>query len=187
MTLIEFLDKLDWLARMGIYTHSNTMLKSYFPAEPAINLKKCIERAVAKGVLQRPCRGVYMSGKHLQDNVYKLESIAVVLRPGHYSYISLETALSEFSVISQMTINYLTVMTTGRSQIYTTPYGTIEFTHTTRSELDIVGNISRQDDRPLRIASAQLALSDLKRVRRNLNLVDMQVYEEVVNETCIID
>ncbi len=83
------------------------------------------------------------------DNVYKLESIAVVLRSGEYSYISLETALSQYSIISQMTINTLTIITTGRSQTYTNTY------------------TYRQSNHPLRIATPALALNDLKRVQRN--------------------
>ena len=185
MTQTELSDKLDLLAGMGIYAHSNKMLKSYFPAEPSGNLKKTIERAVTSGLLERPCRGVYLAAKRQSNNLYKLESIAVVLRSGEYSYISLETALSEFSIISQMTINYLSVMTTGRSQTWRTPYGTIEFTHTARGELDIIENTFKQEKRPLRMAKPELALSDLKRVRRNLHMVDMETFEEVVNETNI--
>jgi hypothetical protein len=187
MILHEFRDKMDWLAKMGIYTHSTKMLQSYFPAESAGNLKKTIERAISKGILERPCRGVYLSCKNQHNNSYKLESIAVALRSGDYSYISLETALSEFSIISQMTLNYLTVMTTGRSQTYHTPYGTIEFTHTERDELEIVDSIFRQEDRPLRIAKPMRALSDLKRVRRNLDLVNMETFKEVMRETDITD
>ena len=49
-------------------------------------------------------------------NTYKLESVAVALRGGKYSYISLETALSEYGIINQMMLGHLTVMTTGRNQ-----------------------------------------------------------------------
>ncbi len=41
----------------------------------------------------------------------------------------LESALSEYGVISQIPIDRLTIMTTGRKGHYKTPYGTIEFTH----------------------------------------------------------
>ncbi|NQZ05796.1 MAG: hypothetical protein HRT35_01415 [Algicola sp.] len=187
MFLSEFSDKLEWLANNGIYAHSNTQFRSYFPGEGATNLKKTIERALIKGVLLRPCRGVYLTAKRLKDNVYKLESIALVLRRGEYSYVSLETALSQYSIISQMTVNYLSVMTTGRSQIYRTPFGTIEFTHTARNEIDILENTYKQGERPMRVAKPDLALSDLKRVGRNLNLVDMDTYEEVVYESHFVN
>jgi len=52
--------------------------------------------------------------------------------------------LSEYGVISQIPLDRLTVMTTGRKGIYKTIYGTIEFTHTKRS----VENILDQNDRP---------------------------------------
>lgn len=185
MKLTEFIDRLAQLANSGVFAYSNTVLKSYFPGESKGTLKKTIERAIIKGVLQRPCRGVYLLIKGGEENIYKLESIAVALRSGEYSYISLETALSEYSIISQMTLNTLTIMTTGRSQTYHTPYGTIEFTHTVRDEKDIVENICRQGERPLRIANPALALSDLKRVKRNLDLVDMDMFKEVESETSI--
>ena len=54
------------------------------------------------------------------------------MRRGEYSYISLETMLSEYGAISQVPIDRLTVMTTGRKGEYETPFGVIEFTHTKR-------------------------------------------------------
>ena len=175
--LIEFL---DLLSENGIHAFTNGMIRNVFPGEPEENLKKTLKRAVAGRVIERACRGVYM--RNNSANAYKLESIAAALRGGKYSYISLETALSEYGAISQMTINYLTVMTTGRSQKYTTPYGTIEFTHTSRRESEIVRNTYWQDERPLRIASLEMAFEDLKRVGRNIHMVSMEAYHEIIRD-----
>ncbi len=43
-----------------------------------------------------------------------IEYVAKSLRRGEYNYISLESALSKYGVISQIPIDRLTVMTTGR-------------------------------------------------------------------------
>ena len=179
----EFAERLDLLGTHGISVFSTGMLRSYFPEESENTLKKTIERAVKNKVLQRICRGVYVYRREFRRCVYRHEAIAIALRYGHLSYVSLETALSQYSIISQQTLTYLTVMTTGRSQIYRMDGGAIEFTHTNRSESEILLGTYFEHERPLRVATPQLALSDLKRVRRNLGLVNMESYEEVINET----
>ncbi|PCK08992.1 MAG: hypothetical protein COA42_06150 [Alteromonadaceae bacterium] len=183
MKLTTLTDMLDLASKNETYAFSNKMLGSYFPAESKQNLKKTIERAITTGVLTRACRGVYLYPKGNVNNSYTLESIALALRSGGYSYISLETALSECSIISQMTISHLTVMTTGRSQTYATPHGVVELTHTSRTEKDIIENTYKQNQRPLRIAKPALALSDLKRVNRNLHMVDMAVFNDILKDT----
>ena len=177
--LIEFL---DLLSENRIHAFTNGMVRNIFPGEPEENLKKTLSRAVAGRVIERACRGVYLYTRANSINPYKLESVAAALRGGKYSYISLETALSEYSIISQMTLNYLTVMTTGRSQKYTTPYGIIEFTHTSRGESEIVRNTYWQNERPLRIANPETAFEDLRRVGRNIHMVSMETYREVIRD-----
>ncbi|HGS5457581.1 TPA: hypothetical protein ACN32Y_004777 [Vibrio parahaemolyticus] len=82
-------------------------------------------------ILERVARGIYLytlSKDRFSANT--LEIIAKTLRRGEYSYVSLESALSEYGVISQIPMDRLTVMTTGRKGEYKTRYGVIEFTHT---------------------------------------------------------
>lgn len=61
-------------------------------------------------------------------------------------------------------------MTTGRKGEYKTRYGVIEFTHTKKSVPDIIDSI-RSVGRPLRIATQETAIRDLKRVGRNVHLI----------------
>ncbi|HFQ4883866.1 TPA: hypothetical protein ACGWRI_005090 [Vibrio vulnificus] len=53
---------------------------------------------------------------------------------------------------------------------YKTPYGVIEITHTKRSVSDILNSIYRSE-RPLRVATQDAAIRDLRRVGRNLHLL----------------
>ena len=182
--LIEFL---DLLSENGIYAFTNGMIRNIFPGEPEENLKKTLSRAVSGRVIERACRGVYLYARAYSVNVYKLESVAAALRGGKYSYVSLETALSEYGIINQMTLGHLTVMTTGRSQKYATPHGTIEFTHTSRPGSEIVRNTFWQDGRPLRVANPETAFEDLRRVGRNIHMVDMEAYREVIRDRDSID
>ncbi|MES2664079.1 MAG: hypothetical protein V4629_12345 [Pseudomonadota bacterium] len=176
------IDRLELLANNGIYVFSTKMLESYLLEPSQISFKKTLKRAIQSEILEHPCRGVYILRKNFKTYAYKLEAIAATLRAGHYSYVSLESALSEYSIISQMTLNHLTVMTTGRSQTYKTNYGIIEFTHTFRDEFDILKNTVQQQGRPLRIALPEFAYTDLKRVKRNLEMVDINVLKDIVNE-----
>ena len=111
-----------------------------------------------------------------------LEEIAVSKRRGEFSYVSLESALCEFGVISQIMIDRITVMTTGRSAEITTPWGVIEFTHTARTGRDIYDSTLHMEGRPLRIARLEAALRDLRRVGRNLHMVDMEKYKDILEE-----
>lgn len=178
----ELVRTLDYLAERGVSVFSLKMLRSYFLSDTTASLKQSLKRAETQGLIERPCRGIYTYSRGFSSNPAKLESIAAVLRAGKYSYVSLETALSEYSIISQMTVGRITVMTTGRTQTYSTPYGTIEFIHTKRSDSDIIENTRKVDGRPLRLATPQTAYEDLKRVNRNIHMVDMDTYLETLNE-----
>lgn len=177
--LIEFL---DLLSENDICAFTPAMIRNIFPDEPEENLKKTLSRAVAARLVERACRGVYLYARATPACAYVLESVAVTLRGGKYSYVSLETALSEYGIISQMTLGHLTVMTTGRSQKYVTLHGTIEFTHTSRTESEIVRGTFWKDGRPLRVAYPETAFEDLRRVGRNIHMIDMETYREVVRD-----
>lgn len=130
-----------------------------------------LQRLVTDEILLRPVRGVYVFALSNHRGSDTLEHIARALRRGEYSYVSLESALSEYGAISQIPVDRLTVMTTGRKGEYTTSFGTIEFTHTKRSPADILSDI-RDVRRPLKLATPLAAWRDLKRVGRNTHLVD---------------
>ncbi|WP_101676243.1 type IV toxin-antitoxin system AbiEi family antitoxin [Alloalcanivorax mobilis] len=161
----------DWDKR-GKYVFSHHALRRLFPEESDKAFEKSLTRMVAQGVLKRAARGVYVNPNAHSFDGYAIEHIAKALRPGHYNYVSLESALSERGLISQILIDRLTVMTTGRRGIYKTLYGTIEFTHSKRSVNQILASMVTQPKRPLRVATADAALRDLRRVGRNLHLID---------------
>ena len=62
-------------------------------------------------------------------------------------------------------------MTTGRSGLHKTPYGTIEFTHTKRPRSEILKHTLTSKDRPMRIAAQSAAIRDLVRSGRNSNMI----------------
>ena len=145
-------------------------LETVFHDSSSRAVRAGIQRLVKTGILQRAIKGVYVYILGPVAGGSVLELIAKALRRGEYNYISLESALSEYGIISQIPIDRITVMTTGRKGEYHTPYGVIEFTHTKRSVSDIIKNL-QETNQPLRRATAHAALRDLKRVGRNLHLV----------------
>jgi len=169
-TAIKVLSEWDGKGRYVFTLHD---LAKLFPDDKPKTLQEGVNRLVRSGLLQRACRGVYIYSLARSIDSHTIERVTQALRRGEYNYISLESALSEYGAISQIPLDRLTVMTTGRSGTYQTPWGTIEFTHTKRAASDIVAG-THKTERPLRIATAHTAWRDLKRVGRNTQLVDEQ-------------
>lgn len=163
--------------KKGRYVYTLPDLAKLFPDDKPKTLQEGVNRLVKDGLLQRACRGVYVFAYANSDDSHTIERIAVALRRGEYNYISLESALSEYGFISQIPIDRMMIMTTGRKGTYHTEWGTLEFTHTKRSVSDIVGHI-RDVQRPLRMASPQAAWRDLKRAGRNTHLVDIEALND---------
>ena len=173
-TAITILARWD---KRGRYIFTLSDLSKLFSEDKPKALQEGVNRLIKNGLLVRACRGIYLYALTNNRDVNTLETIAKTLRRGEYSYVSLESALSEYGAISQIPIDRLTVMTTGRKGEYKTPYGVIEFTHTKRSVSDILNNVLNVN-RPLRLAKVNTAWRDLKRVGRNIHLVNMEAIDD---------
>lgn len=165
---------LDKWGKKGKFVFTKHELRKLFPLDKPKTFNEGLARLVKNNLLQRACKGVYVYSNASCYDGYVIEHVAKALRQGHYNYISLESMLSEYGVISQILIDRLTVMTTGRSGTYKTAFGVIEFTHTKRPVADIIKHIMSIDKRPLRIASKEIAWRDLKRVGRNIEMVNLE-------------
>lgn len=175
---IELINALDELEKMQRHVLSVKRFFQFFSSDSKESYSMGIARAVDNGLLVRGARGVLVNPRSKYFGHYTLEWIARTMRPADISYVSLETVLSQHGVISQIMIDRITIMTTGRSGEIKTPFGVIEFTHTKRSFLDIVASTYEVEDQPLKIATVEIALRDLRRVGRNMHLVDLSVLNE---------
>lgn len=175
MKLTEVLPVLQGLDRQGIYIFDRSDMGLIFSADKDKALEKTLQRLVGAGVLERVCRGIYLNPFATSKGAFVIEDIAAVLRRGYYSYISLESMLSEYGAISQIPISRLTVMTTGPKGLYQTKYGTIEFTHTQRSWAEIDKRVILDPRRPLRVATQEGAKRDLIRVGRNVSMLEIDL------------
>lgn len=178
MNKIKAIEALRLWDKQKRYVFTKFDLSKLFPNDEPKTLTEGLARLVKAGLLVRACRGIYVNPHALSFDGYTIEHIAKALRRGEYNYVSLESILSEYGSISQIPMDRLTVMTTGREGTYSTPYGIIEFTHTKRSNTDILTHTKLIEKRPLRIALKKTAWRDLKRVGRNVNMVDQEVMQD---------
>ncbi len=155
----------------GRFVYTLNDLAKLFPEDKPRTLQEAVNRLVKAEILQRVGKGIYLYTYAKSKDVHVIEHVAKAMRRGEYNYVSLESALSEYGAISQIPMDRLTVMTTGRKGEYRTPYGTIEFTHTSRKVADLLDSF-KEVGRPLRLAKLKAAWRDLKRVGRNVQLVD---------------
>lgn len=178
MNKITAIQKLREWDKKGKYVFTRQELRKLFPQDHSRAFIAGINRLIKDNILVRACRGIFVNPHAFSTDGYVIEHIAKALRRGNYNYISLESMLSEYGIISQVPVDRLTVMTTGRKGVYTTPYGTIEYTHTKRPEAKLRSGVYQVENRPLYIASKETAWRDLKRVGRNIDLVNLkELYE----------
>jgi hypothetical protein len=142
-------------------------------------IKLMMKRLTDQGVLIRAARGVYVNSlaRSLPADVRR--GLLRFLRRREVSYVSLESKLSEAGAISQIA-TALTCMTTGSPGTFETPWGIIEFTHTDR-DIDLEKDVYRRDDGTLEATVARAA-RDLRRVGRNVDLIDPETLAEAIAE-----
>ena len=141
-----------------------------------------IAKAVRDGVLERLAHGIYAFRRADCRHDIRQEA-ALRLRPGHHTYISCESALSSWGVITQRTLGVITLMSSGRSQRYDTPAGGIVFTHTARPYAEVLPYlVPAGDDDLLPTAKPMLAYRDLRRTGGCVDLVDMDELKDLAGE-----
>lgn len=80
--------------------------------------------------------------------------------------------MSEANIISQLPPKWITMMTTGRSNIISCRnFGTIEFIHTLKTPNQLAEEIYYDHKSGLWRASIKQALYDMKHARRNMDLI----------------
>ena len=176
MRLPDALRKMACLEGMGAFVLTKNDLGVVFQ-EHGETLSSTVKRLTKQGLLQKVSNGLYAcaNAKKVDNILYQLASY---LRPNDINYLSNESVLCNLSIISQQMLDRITVMTTGRSGVFKTPFGVIEFTHTKRDHLSILKNTTKPDGFPIRIANKNIAVRDLKRIGRNVNMIDWDEFNE---------
>ncbi len=141
-----------------------------------------VSRAEKQGLLQRICRSLYWypCARGLEPGLL-LYRAAARLRADEFIYISLESALSDAGVISQIPVHWVTLMSSGRSHIMDCGrFGHIEFVHTRRRPETLAEELTYDPRCQLWRASVRLAIKDMRLTRRNTDLIDWEAIDEFV-------
>lgn len=149
--------------------------------EAAAKMAVILSRAVKGGLLRRVCRGIY----YYPVQGYRVENIlfhaAARLRASEFNYLSLETMLSEAGVISQIPMNLITLMSSGRSHVVECgDYGRIEFVHTDQRAAAIKDEMIYDPDRRLWRASVKQALRDSRVTGRSKDIIQSEEAYEFI-------
>ena len=172
---------LENLASAEDYLFTLDDLSCVLPDMNASAFKALLSRAQKSGILKRVCKGVYLYPRVKYPAGLVLFHTAAKLRADTFNYLSLETVLSDAGVISQIPLNWITLMSSGRSHIVDCGnFGHIEFIHTKRKPDDVAKQLNYDPDCRLWRASVKLALLDMKLTRRNTDLVDWSIVDEFV-------
>jgi hypothetical protein len=167
--LLKTLDQQDLENQMWLF--NTAMFRVLFPNETDNSLKMSLRRHVQAGILRQVKKGLYANERARSAPGDRLTALVSYLKPNDINYFSQETRLSQLGLISQMPLDYVTVMTTGNSQVFKTCYGAVEFTHTKQPIALILTHTMVDEETGLLIADEYLALRDLKNARRNLDLL----------------
>lgn len=174
-------DLLRRFATKECYLFSLYDLRSAFPEQSQGAFKVMISRAEKAGLIKRVCRGVYLYPWVAYPAGLVLFHTAAKIRADAFNYLSLETVLSDAGVISQIPMNWITLISSGRSSILNCgDFGHIEFIHTKRSVTDLARELSYDPRCRLWRGSVCLALKEMQLMRRNLDLIDWEAADEFV-------
>lgn len=158
-------------------------LMKLFPDSDRKTLREFLSRHCSgpDPLLIRACRGVYVNAAAPKGDI--MQEIAKVCRRGFRTYLSNESVLSAYGVISQIPFDRITVMTTGREGDVSTPFGTIEFTHTGSCPTSVDKSILEPSGSNL-LPSADLsrALRDYRVSRRPQEMIDLEALSEILSE-----
>ena len=154
-------------------------LRNIFPEDGPRAFWAGIRRLTDAGLLRRMGRGVYRNMAGDAPFTGDVGRIATLKRPAALSYMSLESAASEWGFIRPIP-QYTAMMTTGRSGRFDLPGSAIEFIHTGRTRQEIVARTLWHEERQLRIAEPALVVEDMKRTRRGVGLVDWDDHSAAV-------
>jgi predicted transcriptional regulator of viral defense system len=140
-----------------------------------------LSRAAKGGLLRRVCKGIYFYPVTDYPAGNLLFHAAARLRADAFNYLSLETVLSEAGVISQVPMNWISLMSSGRSHVVDCgDHGHIEFVHTAQRPDEVAGELVYDPERHLWRASVRQAMRDMKATRRSLELVNEEVLRGLV-------
>lgn len=149
--------------------HTSSELAAMLCQQNDAAFRKFLSDCAKKNVISRVANGIYESTitPVRDDAIFK---IAKKIRLNDFSYISLESVLLRTGDILKTELRAntadLTLMTTGRSGVFKTSYGVIEFIHTKKSTQRLLCSMKHDEKTDMYVANRILAISDLRDCNR---------------------
>ncbi|MFT4929570.1 MAG: putative transcriptional regulator of viral defense system [Phenylobacterium sp.] len=153
----------------GLFTKDDFALMLNCSA--TMSLSKFLHGATQSDTLERVCQGVYINPLFPPEPKGLLVRLAAILHWNKFIYISLESQLSYIGRISQIPMNRLTIITTGRSGNIKTRYGVIEFIHTNASIESLNNQVYYDPELKIFRANEAQAIRDLRKSKRNVQML----------------
>jgi hypothetical protein len=173
------MDKLDAMDRRGVWAFTPATFSALLGNPGRDYLKLMMKRLADQRVLIRAARGVYVNPRARSMPADVRRGLIRFLRPREVSYVSLESRLSEAGAISQVA-TALTCMTSGSPGHFDTPWGVVEFTHTDRPIT--IGTDAHVSEDGVLEATVERSARDLRRVGRNVDLIDEETLAEAIRD-----
>ncbi len=107
MKKIEAILALQKLEQRGVCVFTKGDLEKLFPFEHEKAFEKSLQRLVCDGILERVAKGIYLNALATTKKNTMIEDIALALRRACFSYVSMESILSEYGVISQIPLRLI--------------------------------------------------------------------------------
>lgn len=166
--LMKVLQDLD---QRGVWAFPAGQLRLFFRDITLGSFQKSLSLHAADGTLLRAlCRGVYYNpnARCLPGNT--LTAAIPYIRPWGFHYVSLETVLGGTEYLSQLP-GRLTVVSTMRPALISTPLGDIEFVRTSIRAPALFEGLTLDPGTGVWHANAKRALADFRRAKRAHDLL----------------
>ena len=173
MTQMQLLKVLDGWDKQDKWVFIMRDFYVLFGKESPQIIKDALVRHTKSGLIERICKGVYANPRALSKGRVNdiLAYVSNFVREKAFSYLSLETVLSENNVISQIPFRYTFVSRLTSAEFHT-PYGTIEYTQTKRNPKDFFKNCYYSKEREIWVASTKQAIADAYAFNRAVDLIE---------------
>lgn len=176
MTNLRTIEKeLQRLVDENNYLFSATDLRVLLPTLSDSAFKSLLHRLCKNEYIYKVVKGLFLYPYLGLKKGNVLFHVAAKMRNSNFNYLSLETVLSREGAISQIPLQWISLMSSGRSyKVSCNNYGTIEFVHTKRKPSQLVNHLTYDSQLRLWVADTHLAIEDMKNTHRS-----MENYESV--------
>ena len=175
----RFNEKLAQADASGVWAFTLPSFSALMGGVDPAYLKLMMKRLSDQGVLIRAARGIYVNPYARSRPADIRRGLLRFLRPREINYVSLESRAfggrGHLTDCDGADLHHHRLAGTVRD-----PWGAVDFTHTDRT-IEVGTDVIVHDDGTLE-ATIRTAVRDLRRVGRNLGLIDEEILADAMSE-----